>query len=83
MPIIIDLEQLKRQKEVEWQREITWTEFMEVTGLYPTTLAKLRSADPEKQSKRVDISTLEAICKFFKLPTGCVPFIKYIPDDLP
>lgn len=75
MPVIVDLEQFIREKEAEWKRNITWREISEETGLSESTLSRVIHS-----AKRPDLETIGKLCKFFNIPPGPVPFIRWEPD---
>lgn len=75
--IVINLRQYIREKEAEQQRDITWAEIREATGIAESTLNRLLS----HKAQRPDIEVLGKLCKFFDVPPGPVPFIVYAPDD--
>jgi hypothetical protein len=79
--ITFDLARLKEQRESEWGRKITWKEIEAATGLYPNSLGRLLTTDPAKRAVRVDLDTINAFCRFFRLESGPVPFIVYTPDE--
>lgn len=73
MAVIANLAQFKRQKEVEWKRDISWQEIMDGANISRNTLARLLSG----KAQRVDNETADGLCAFFKVPLGPVPFIVY------
>jgi DNA-binding Xre family transcriptional regulator len=77
MGISIQLAQLKREREAQWGRDISWNEIMEGASISRNTLAKLLRDD----TSRIDKETLDGICRFFQFGRGPVPFIVYIPDS--
>lgn len=68
---------LWNEKELRENRRITLTEVSEATGLAPETIRKLR----ENGTTRFDKPVIIALCKFFDVPPGPVPFIVYVPDE--
>jgi transcriptional regulator with XRE-family HTH domain len=62
-------------KEAREGRRITLTEVSEVTGLAPETIRNLRN----DKTRRFDEDVLLALCSFFDVPPGPVPFIVYQP----
>ena len=77
MAVKVELAQLKREKEVEWQRKISWDEITTGANISRNTLARLLRGNAE----RVDNKTADGLCRFFKVPAGPVPFIVYEPDE--
>lgn len=77
MTVKVNLAQLKRQKEAEWGRDISWQEIIDGAGISRNTLARLLSG----RAQRVDNATADRLCRFFKLPSGPVPFIIYEADE--
>jgi DNA-binding Xre family transcriptional regulator len=75
MTVSLNLAQFKREKEAEWGRDISWQEIMDGAGISRNTLARLLRDD----TSRIDKKTIDGLCKFFKVPSGPVPFIVYIP----
>ena len=69
--------QLWTSKEQRENRRITATEVSEKTGLSPDTIRKLRA----NATTRFDVSVLIALCRFFDVPAGPVPFIVFAPDS--
>lgn len=61
------------QKEQQEGRRITLTEISSSTGLAPETIRKLL----RNQTTRLDESVIIALCRFFDIPSGPVPFIFY------
>ena len=77
MNIELTLEQFKRQKAVDWNRRITWTEISQSTGVSEGTLIRFAKG----KSQRVDLGVLDKICEFFGVPAGNpVPFLIYKPQ---
>lgn len=76
MAVKVTLAQLKREKEAEWGRKISWQEIMDGAEISRNTLARLLSGN----AHRVDNDTASGLCKFFKVPPGPVPFIIYVLD---
>jgi transcriptional regulator with XRE-family HTH domain len=74
---MIKLAQYKLQKQAEWGREITIKEMAEATGVSRDTISRLLKGTPT----RIDKNTIYALCKFFDVPSGPVPFIVYVPDE--
>ena len=61
------------QKEQQEGRRITLTEISASTGLAPETIRKLL----RNQTTRLDESVIVALCQFFDIPSGPIPFIFY------
>jgi transcriptional regulator with XRE-family HTH domain len=76
MPMIT-LAQYRLQKQAEWGREISIKEMAEATGVSRDTISRLLKGTPT----RIDKNTIYALCKFFDVPCGPVPFIVYNPDE--
>lgn len=64
------------QKEQQEGRRITLTELSSSTGLAPETIRKLL----QNRTHRFDASVIVALCKFFGIPAGPIPFIIYEPE---
>lgn len=71
---LFDLWNKKEQRE---RRRITLTEISEVTGLSPETIRGIE----QNRTTRLDASVLIALCKFFDVPPGPIPFIVYESDS--
>ncbi len=69
--------QLWTEKEQREKRRITLTEVSEATGLAPETIRKLR----DNQTTRFDTPVIVALCEFFDVQPGPVPFVVYEPDQ--
>lgn len=65
-------EELKRGKPIEIK------EIAAKTGLHRETVANLL----EGKTTRFDAPVLDAICKYFNIPPGPIPFIVYEPDEV-
>jgi DNA-binding Xre family transcriptional regulator len=70
------LDQLIREKQVEWQRDITYREIADSTNVSQSALVHLRKG----RSKRVALDVLDSLCKFFACQS-ITEIIEYIPDD--
>lgn len=75
--VTVDLKQFKREVEVRTRRDITWAEIREATGLAQSTINRLMN----NKNERIDLSAIDRMCAFFKLPAGAVPFIIYLPEE--
>lgn len=76
MSIKVTLFQFWKQKEAEWGRTITVTEVAESTGVSRDTLTRLRGGRTDRPS----LDVTDELCKFFKVPSGPVPFLIYEKD---
>lgn len=68
---------LWKDKEKREGRGITLSEISETTGLASETIRKIR----DNETKRFDASVIIALCDFFDVPPGPVPFIIYDPSE--
>ena len=74
MIVELTLKQFVRQKAAEWNRDITWTEISEKTGIDENTLTRFS----KNRSKRVDLGVLYKLCEFFGVPDGApIPFLVF------
>ena len=64
------------QKEQRERRRITLTEVAEATCLAPETIRGIE----RNRTTRFDASVLIALCSFFDVPPGPIPFLVYQPD---
>lgn len=64
-----------KAKEIDEKRNITLTEVSKATGLTPETIRYLL----QNKTSRFDAPVLEALCIFFDVPEGPVPFLQYKP----
>lgn len=74
---MIKLAQYRLEKQAEWGREITIKEMAEATGISRDTISRLLKGTPT----RIDKNTIYALCEFFGVPPGPVPFIVYEPEE--
>jgi putative transcriptional regulator len=74
MAIVNRIDQLMREKAVEWERDITASEISEKTGIAESTFSRMRS-DP----KGIRFDVLNALCAFFGVQPGAI--LVYVPDD--
>ncbi len=74
--VLITLKQYIREKEAEWQKDITWANIREATGVSESTLNRLING----KAQRVDRGVLAKLCHFFNVPPGPIPFIVYEPS---
>lgn len=65
-----------KRRELELGKPIEVKDIAAATGLHRETVANFL----EGKTMRFDASVIDAICKYFKLPAGPVPFIVYEPD---
>jgi putative transcriptional regulator len=74
MAINVRLDQVIREKQAEWERDITYREISETTGLAESTIARLKAG-----SKGIRFDVLDRLCKFL----GVVPgdLLEYVPDS--
>lgn len=68
--------QFWQQKELEFERRITVSEVTRSTGVSRDAIQRLL----DNESTRFDGPTMTAICRFFDVPAGPVPFLVYEPD---
>lgn len=68
------LPQVKANKEVQDGRKITYEVLTKETGLSSATLSNLMQFEP---IKRIDGSTLDALCGFFGCGVG--DLLEYVP----
>lgn len=66
-----------RSKELEAGRILTVSEVSRGAKISRQTLTKLRAGHGQKFDK----NTLDALCKYFNVEPGPVPFLIYSPDD--
>lgn len=66
-----------RQKEIERGKRITVTEVSREIGLHRDTIQKLL----DDATGRYDKPVLDALCRYFDVPPGPVPFLVYEPDE--
>lgn len=76
MGIKIKLKQFIREYEAAQQRDVTWAEIREATGLAETTINRLLNENP----RRVDLDVLERLCQFFGVSQGPIPFLLFEPE---
>ena len=69
--------QLWSEKERKENRHITLSEVSEGTNLAPETIRNLI----ENKTKRFDAPVLIALCKFFNVQPGPIPFLVYEPGN--
>ena len=77
MRIVSTLFEFWRQKEVEQNRRITVSEVSRDCGIHRDAIQRLL----DNESTRFDGPTLAALCKFFDVPAGPIPFLEYVPDE--
>ncbi len=76
--IKIRLNQLIREKQAEWRKDITYRELSKETGIAQSTLVRLRKG----KTQRVDLNVLDSLCKYFKC-RSINEILEYIPGDQP
>jgi transcriptional regulator with XRE-family HTH domain len=69
--IKIDLFPLWHRKEIELGRELTVREVAKATGLDSKSVSNLKRGT----TQRFDAPVLAALCQYFGVPEGPVPFI--------
>lgn len=77
MTIRSELFRFWQEKELELGRRVTVSEVARQTGVSRNTIQRLLDGD----SSRFDGQTLSAICTYFHVPAGRIPFLVYEPDD--
>lgn len=65
------------QKEIELGRRLSVLGVAGEAGVSRAAIQRLLNGDMQ----RIDVDTIDALCKFFNVPPGPVPFLQYIPDD--
>ena len=65
------IDQLVREKQVEWERNITYREISEATGIAESTLSRM------KEGKGIRYDVLDALCTFFSCQVGDI--LEYVP----
>ncbi len=68
------IDQLIREKSVEWQRDVTAREISEATGIAESTFSRMRG-DP----KGIRFDVLDSLCKFFDC--SVCDILVYVPDS--
>lgn len=66
-----------KKAELERGRRITVIEVVNATGLSRNTVQGLLDGE----TTRFDAPVLAALCKYFSVPAGPIPFLEYVPDD--
>lgn len=69
----IEFAQFVREKEAEMRRDIPVDEISKGSGVSGDTIRRLLKG----KVNRIDMGTVNGLCKFFNVPTGAVPFIVY------
>jgi len=65
-----------KQKEVEQGRRISVSEVSRACGIHREAIQRLLDND----STRYDGPTIDALCKYFSVPDGPIPFLVYKSD---
>lgn len=65
------------RKEIELGRRLSVLGVASEAGISRAAIQRLLDGDIQ----RVDVDTINALCKFFDVPPGPVPFLVYVPDD--
>lgn len=65
-----------KEKEKVLGRKITASEVALATGLSRNTL----TAYLDGKVERPDLEVVSKLCKYFDVPTGCIPFLVYEAD---
>ena len=71
MTIVNRLDQLVREKQVEWERDITYKEVSDATGIAQSTLSRMKSG------KGIRYDALDKLCAFFGVQPG--DLLEYVP----
>lgn len=66
-----------QEKQLELGRRVTVSEVARQTGVSRNAIQRLLDGD----SSRFDGPTISAICAFFEVPAGRIPFLVYEPDE--
>jgi putative transcriptional regulator len=74
MVIVNRIDQLIREKQAEWERDITYEEISEATGIAKSTISRMKS-----DGKGIRYDVLNGLCFFFGCQVGDV--LVYTPDD--
>ena len=65
-----------QQKEIELGKKITVAEVSRATGLQRNTIDSWLN----NKTTRYDQPVINALCKYFNVPAGSIPFLKYEPS---
>ena len=74
-----DLAAFWTEKEKEWGRTISIYEVMQATGISWVTVKRMRQGKAWQANGRV----IDALCRFFGVPAGPVPFLVYAGNGKP
>lgn len=75
--IVIEFAQFKREQEAQRQRDFTIQEIAKGAGVSADTVSRLIN----EKVTRLDIGTIDKLCKFFGVEPGQpVPFIIFVGD---
>jgi DNA-binding Xre family transcriptional regulator len=77
MPIRSVLFAFWQQKEIELGRRVTVSEVARAANIHRDAIQRLL----DNESTRFDGPTLAAICRFFGVPPGPIPFLEFVPDE--
>jgi putative transcriptional regulator len=55
-----------REKQAEWQRNITYDDIVEATGISKATLVRMA----KERNQRVDLDVLDNLCGYFECGTS-------------
>lgn len=77
MAIRSELFRYWQEQEVRLGRRVTVSEVARSADLSRDAIQRLL----DNNSTRFDGPTISAICKFFNVPAGMIPFLEYEPDD--
>ena len=66
-----------KSAEIDRGRRITVAEVAKATGLRRNTIQGLLNGE----TTRFDAPVIDALCCYFNVPAGPIPFLVYEPDD--
>ena len=64
------------QKEIELGRRLSVLGVAGEAGISRAAIQRLLDGDMQ----RIDVDTVDALCRFFAVQPGPVPFLQYVPD---
>lgn len=73
MPVRSTLFEFWKEQELKQGRTITVTDVSKATGLHRDTINRLL----ENKTSRFDEPVVDALCRFFDVPSGHIPFLMY------
>ncbi len=76
MSIKSNLFQFWQQKELELNRRVTVSEVARATHVSRESIQRLL----DNESTRFDAPVIDALCRYFDVPAGPVPFLFYEPE---